>query len=231
MLGLQFIGPAFLLAGAAALTIRTHTRRWLPLLVFFSTTVLFAISYRVNDRFVFFLPGYLVIALFVGRGWQLLREKRPTLARITLPLLAIVPILTYAILPSLLQSMSLPLPNIRDLPGREPVSFFLWPAKNGYYGAAEYGSAALSSLPPDSILLADHTPYETLAYLQIVESVRPDIQLVKIEPEQDLGAVLEELEANRPIYLADNNPAYYNLASLPASKITRAGMVYKVEYE
>jgi hypothetical protein len=130
MLGLQFVGPALLLAFSAVLTIRTQSKPWLPLLVFYCTTVLFAISYRVNDRYVFFLPGYFVIALLVGLGWQTLREKRPTLARTALPLLVVIPILTYAALPSLLQTINLPLPNIRQLPGREPVSFFLWPAKN-----------------------------------------------------------------------------------------------------
>jgi len=39
---------------------------WTALLILGLTDFVFAFSYRVNDRYVFFLPMYLVCALFIG---------------------------------------------------------------------------------------------------------------------------------------------------------------------
>lgn len=231
MLALQFVGPALLLALLGLRDWRKRSAVLLPLLIFYAITVLFAISYRVNDRFVFFLPGYLVIALLVSLGWQALWEKRPKLAQIALPSLALIPFITYALLPGLLTATGIPLPNIRTLPGREPVSFFLWPAKNGYTGAANYGHLVLDNLPPNSIILADHTPFETLNYFQKVEAARPDVLLVKIDSNQNLALLIEKFEKNRPIYLADNNPAYYNVSSLPNPALIPEGMIYRIDRE
>ncbi len=231
LLGLQFVGPAVFLTLLGIWYWRKRPTVLLPLLTLYVTTVLFAISYRVNDRFVFFLPSYLVIALFVGRGWQMLWEKRPMLAKPTLPLLILFPILTYAALPPILQTAEFPLPNVRELPGREPISFFLWPAKNGYDGAAVFGRNTLSTLPQESILIADHTPFETLTYLQKIEGTRPDVLLIKVESRQNLEPIIETFEKNQPIYLADNNPAYYNLSSLPRAVLIPDGMIYRLDYE
>jgi hypothetical protein len=228
MLVLQFAGPAVLL-GFWGLAGRWRDPSARLLMVFYGTAVLFALSYRVNDRYVFFLPGYLAFALFVGYGWQALGEKRPELARLAWPLLVIVPVLTYGLLPLLMSGLNIPLAGVRQLPGREPLSFFLWPAKNGYMGAAEYGRLALDSLPPDSVLIGDHTPIETLHYLQVVEGIRPDVRLVKIQAGSPLPASLQAGGGPGPFFLADNNPAYYNLTSLPGAVVHPVGVVYRLK--
>ena len=228
LLGLQFVGPALLLGLLGFLAMRKRPVAGLPLLVFYIITVIFAATYRVNDRYVFFLTGYLIFALMVGSGWEVLKQKRPRLAHAALPLLVIIPFITYAALPPLLQTAGLSIPDARQLPGREPVSFFLWPAKSGYTEAAEYGRSALTSLPPNSILIADHTPLETLTYLQRVEGVRPDVQLVEVGPGQNLAPIVRGFPANRPVFLADNNPDYYNLSSLPQIVLIPDGFIYRL---
>lgn len=230
LLGLQFVGPGLILVFLGLHDWRLDFKVLLPLIFFYLTTIIFASTYRVNDSYVFFLPGYLVIGLLVGRGFQALAQKRSSLARLTLPLLVILPVLVYSMLPVALETVNLPFPNIRQLPGREPRSYFLWPAKNSYFGAAEYGRSALSTLPPASVLLADHTPYETLNYLQTVEGMRPDVTILKIEPHHDLGAVVERYE-KRPVYLADENPAYYNLPSLGSATLIPFGVVHRINLE
>jgi hypothetical protein len=86
-------------------------------------------------------------------------------------------------------------------------------------------------LPPNSVLIADHTPYETLYYLQKVESVRPDVQLIKVEPDENLATVIDTFQGDVPVFLADNNRHYYNLDSLPGTILVRDGIVYRLEHE
>ncbi|MFZ0547344.1 MAG: DUF2723 domain-containing protein [Candidatus Promineifilaceae bacterium] len=228
MLGLQFVGPAFLLGILGAWDMRKNALVELPFLLFYLMTVLFAATYRVNDRYVFFLPGYLIFALMVGTGWERIEHDRPKVAYAILPLLALVPILTYALLPPLLQTTGVSIPDARNLPGREPLSFFLWPAKGDYTEAADFGRSALNSLPPDSILVADHTPLQTLTYLQKVEGLRPDVLLVEVSPGDSLAPIWKRYHENQAIYLADDNPDYYNLSSITDGTLVPEGYVYRL---
>ncbi|MCI0577287.1 MAG: DUF2723 domain-containing protein [Chloroflexi bacterium] len=237
-LGLQFIGLAWWLGLRGVVGIIHHqpvtagAGVWLALLILYATSAFFAFSYRVTDQYVFFLPGYVVVALVVGRGWdQWAGRLQGRGAFLALALLVAVPVVTYYSLPRLLAATGFNPLNVRQLPGREPHRFFLWPAKNGYTGAADYGRAALEPLPANSVLLADFTPSETLDYLQVVEGLRPDVRLIKIDKEQNLAAVVATLPPGAAVFLADNNPRYYNLASLQPARLEPAGVIYQLVRE
>jgi hypothetical protein len=240
-LGLQFVGIAGLLAVPAFLELgrRRFAGPWLALLALYGTAVLFAFSYHVNDQFVFYLPSYLVFALFVGKGWLVVEEKaaelrpwerlRPFANRLViLFLILFVPVVTYNLAPRLLDAAEMNPMGIRTLPGREPNQFFIWPAKNGYTGAADYAHAALQSLPMDAVLIGDHTPIQPIWYLQVVEGMRPDVRLIAVEAGQDLGPIVARLEADKPVFLADNNSSYYNLRSITGARLEPVGPIYKL---
>lgn len=237
LLGLQFAGLSFLL-GAWGMVARVRAGGgaiWWGLLLLYATDVFFAISYRVNDRFVFFLPGYVAFALFVGAGWEAAqrfwrdRVKRARLWSVVgMALLVGVPIALYYTVPQAMTAAELNPLNIRSLPGREPNRFFLWPSKRDHWGAARYAHGALDSVEPDAVLLADHTPLEALRYAQIVEGMRPDVTLVKIEPGQDLAPVVSRQELGTPIYVASDDPQYYNLRNVPGAALAPAGPVYRL---
>ena len=218
LLGLQFVGPAGLL-GLRGFIDRHWSPPWIALGVLYATGVAFAFSYRVNDQFVFYLPSYLAFTFFIARGWHILtRQSRWFTAsrRATvLVLIVAVPMATYALLPRALTALRLNPLDIRTLPGRDPNQYFLWPGSRDDYGAAIYARTALASLPPASVVIADHTPLEALRYVQSVEGVRPDVQLVKIEPGDDLAPVLKPFSNGQAIFLADDDPRYYNLGSIP----------------
>lgn len=57
-------------------------------------------------------------------------------------------------------------------------SYFLWLGKGGYVGARDYGTELLKGPPPSSILVAEYTPYQTLAYLQGVDVLRLDVEVI-----------------------------------------------------
>jgi hypothetical protein len=232
LLGLQFAGPAALL-GLYGLGGGIRRRPvWLALLIFYATGVLFAFSYRVNDSYVFYLPSYLVFCLLVARGWQRIEARpylRTSIARVS-ALLAIiaVPIATYWLLAGVFATWQFNPLGIRTLPGREPNRYFLWPASNTDLGADVYARIALGGLAPDGVIIADHTPIEPLRYLQCAEGLRPDVQLVKIEPGDDLGPLIEAYTPERAVYLADDNPEYYDLSSLEGACIEPTGDIYRV---
>ncbi len=232
-LAFQFVGMAGLLGlrGAAPIGRSRPPTAWLALAILFATDVAFAFSYRVNDQFVFYLPSYLVFALCVGYGWQEVvssRARRWPVRALLMTLLICGPIVTYEIAARFLVAVDANPLGVRELPGREPNRFFIWPGKSGYFGAEAYGRGALEVLPPDAILLADHTPFETLRYLQSVEGVRRDVGLIKIEPGQDLALVTSSLPEGSAVFLADNNPDYYNLTNLPEVRLKRTHPVYRV---
>jgi hypothetical protein len=237
-LGLQFVGLAALLGITAVVDLlrRRFPRPWLVLAALYLITVLFAFSYHVNDQFVFYLPSYLVFALFVGKGWQVFenkwtRLKEPVYRLVCLLLITLVPVLTYYLTPRLLAASDMNPMGIRTLPGREPNEFFLWPAKNGYTGAADYAQSALQNLPPDAFLIGDHTPIQSIWYLQVVEGLRPDVQLIPIQAGQDLDPLVAGLEQGRPIFLADNNPGYYNIRSIAGARLRPFETVYELLIE
>jgi hypothetical protein len=232
LLGLQFVGPAILLGiyGLCGNTLRSNS--WLGLLIFYTTSVLFAFSYRVNDQFVFYLPSYMAFSFFIANGWQRIQATtllKSYIARIALlSLIIILPVSVYFALPRLLTISHLNLLNIRTLPGREPNQYFLWPASNKDYGAEVYARTALEGVAPNSAIIADHTPIEPLRYLQTIEGIRQDVQLIKIEPGDDLESVIRGLALEKAIYIADSNPDYYDLTSLVQVCVKPWGNIYRL---
>lgn len=239
--GLQFSSPVllFVVWGIYEKLKRRPSPFWVALLVFYFVDVLFAISYRVNDRYVFLLPGYVALAMFGGAGWQLARreissrwtwmaKKRAALAVVLI--LTVTPISTYYLASRAMAARDINPMGIRTLPGRDPNHFFLWPGKDDHFGAREYGEQTLAALPHAATLLADHTPFETLRYLQDVEGKRPDVRIIRIEPDDDLGKLIESLPGNSTIYLADHNPEYYNLHSIPEATLASRGSLLRLDF-
>ncbi len=232
LLGLQFVGLAGVLGLYGLSEIPRKSDAWRAVLILYATCVLFALSYRVNDRFVFYLPSYVAFALFVANGWQRLQRssarRSAWVGPVAVAAIVLLPVLTYFAMSRGLARAGLNPLDVRVLPGREPNRYFLWPASQGDDGAEVFAVRALRSLPPGSVLVADHTPYEPLRYLQGVEGLRPDVRLIRIEPLDDLRPVLARLPPTSPIFLADDDPRYYRLASLPGRCPRRFGVVVRL---
>ena len=196
-------------------------------------SVLFALSFRVNDQYVFYLPAYLVFAVWLGWGaadWlaRLAGRARAVWLVGLLLLAAGAPPLVYRLTPAALNYLDLDLLPGRDVPYRDNNLFFLYPPKAGYDGARRYAAEVLASLPPDAALLADWTPLQPLLYLQVVEGVRPDVLLVQIHPGrgQQLPWLLAQ-SRTRPVFLADLE-RYYDLAEIETRfELLPYGLVYQ----
>jgi hypothetical protein len=231
-LGLQFVGLAAVagLAGATRVWRKgVPSPAWLSVSVLYATTAMFAMSYRVNDHFAFFLPSYLAAVLFVAAGWNQVESHSRRVLRArwaAYPVLVLVPVATLYVLPHTINALGVNPLGVRQLPGREANRFFLWPAKNGYFGAEQYGRGALESASPDGVILADHTPSETLRYLQQIEGVHPDVTVMRVPAGADLAPYVQRLASETRIFLADNDARYYNLSGLPEASLTPVGNIY-----
>ena len=234
---LQFVGPGLVLIGLGAghWLRKRHAgeEAWAALTILYLTDLLFAFSYRVNDQYVFYLPGYLACVLFAGRGWDVLAKSwRPVQQRFgrlaLLTLLVVTPISAYATASWLFTTLKLNPLGIRQLPFREANRYFLWPATHGDDSAAQFARAALDALPPGSLLIADYTPFEPLMYVQRAEGRGAGVRLIQVQPEDDLGTLIDEVGSGDAVFLADNNPRYYRLESLGGAVLEPFGVVYRL---
>ena len=118
----------------------------------------------------------------------------------------------------------------RHLPGRDPVAFYLAPAKAGYRGARAYGETALAALEPNAAVVADWLPYQTLLYLQRVEGQRPDVALAQINAGAGQLRFLLAHAGAHPLYLADNAPfPYYEMPEIERCfHVAQQGVVFRL---
>lgn len=200
----------------------------LALLVLF---FLFAARYTIMDRFAFFLPFYCLVALVIGAGVHELRSRfggaSPTL------LLAVLPVAVYTLLPGAAQRLHLALGTRQDVPCRNDYEYFLRPWRTGDTGPQRFARAALESVGPNAVLLADSTTVPPLWYVQEVKGFRPDVKIVagagssQTAPrvdEQTMGQWLDE----RPVYVVSRRPGYCPAVILANYKLTQAGVLWRV---
>jgi hypothetical protein len=122
---------------------------------------------------------------------------------------------TYVITPMIVKRLDLDLVGARPCPNRDNDWYFLCPAKNGYDGTKRYAIAALTTVEPAAVIVADYSLWRPLLFMQRIEHVRPDVSVVFIEPllpGDRILAFLHEQMQIRPVYFATNAPAeYYGL--------------------
>jgi len=78
------------------------------------------------------------------------------------------------------------------------------------------------------IALPDHTPYETIIYLRNVEGVRRDVDLVLVTQEDSLTPLAEDILPGGTLFLADDDPRYYDLESLADFCVVPFGPIYQI---
>ena len=188
----------------------------------------------VRDQYIFFLPSYLPVALAVGLGAAVAASRvRPAL----LGLLLAAPLVVYPVASLTAGALATRLAPARQLPGRDPVAYYLLPPKPGYEGARRFAREAFAALESDAVVVSDWLPYQTLLYVQQVEGVRPDVRLEMINAGNDaqLGFLLSEVQrrsAPPPLYLADNSPApYYEMGLIERCfTVTPQGPIFRLSY-
>ena len=194
--------------------------------------VAFTLAFTVPDQYVFYLPSYVVFALWIGVGLAGLARQlaRPASLRALAALVVLAPPFVYRMTPAVLNSAGIQLLSVRRLPNRDNNTFFLYPPKNGYYGAREFGETAMRDLPANAAVLADWLPLQTLRYLQVVEGQRPDVDLAEIYAGrgEQVQWLLAQSQA-RPVFIAGTG-RYYDLAEIERYfRVEPFGPIYRLE--
>jgi len=179
--------------GVVSLTI--SRRRTLVLTgVIFLSFLAYGLVYHVPDISVFLLPAHLILAIWIGTGIafliDLIAQQRLTSAvmpdRLSATCYGIL-IALFALLP--LSRIWLNLPAVDRSADR---------------GGEEWGRYVLSlPLAPGSAVLADVKKFAPLYYVQQIEGVRPDIDLILLGSEELYYAELaKRIGTGQTVYLA-----------------------------
>jgi hypothetical protein len=222
-LGYQFVGLALILglAGLAASWRRLPRSLWFFVLLLYLVPALFAFSYQVGDRFVFFLPSYLAVTIWIGFGADAIVDTwsrfvaAPAIRRLLiaglLALLVALPVVVYRLTPDVMEEFGIRFRDDRRVPGPNGRYFLLWPPKNGYYDARVFAEGALAAVQPNGIMLADPILAAPMRFLQQMEGVRLDVSVHDCC--QDAPEVLAT-SGERSVALADVTPDIYPIALL-----------------
>jgi hypothetical protein len=222
-LGYQFVGLALILglAGLVASWRRLPRSLWVFVFLLYLVPALFAFSYQVGDRFVFFLPSYLAVTVWIGFGADAIVDLwsrfvfAPAIRRLLtaglLALLVVLPVVVYRLTPDVMEDLGIRFRDDRRVPGPNGRYFLLWPPKNGYYDARDFAEGALAAVQPNGIMLADPILAAPMRFLQQVEGVRPDVSVHDCC--QDAAEVLAT-SGERPVALADVAPDIYPIVLL-----------------
>lgn len=221
-LWLGFLGYQFLLftpLGVLGLMNLWQTNRVLLIVLAtaFLGNVIFALSFHVPDQYVFYLPSYLIFVLWIGMGLASVYKRFAAKHQRLLVTLFAIAVLSqigiYRVTPIVLNQLDLNPLSVRTLPHRDNNLFFLYPPKNGYYGARLFGETVMDSLPNNAAVLADWLPLQTLTYFQEVENMRRDVLLADTYVPQGQITWLLEQSQTRPVFMADDE-SYYDIQEI-----------------
>lgn len=216
--------------------------------VFFLLLILFLIDYLFSAMYMWqrqpemMVFGYIVFAIWIGVGAQeslnLLGSLKPNsrfiIANSIVFLILAIPLTTYYTAPGLAKMRGGNILGIRTLPYRDNDRYFLLPDKRNETGARRFAEEVFGKVLPNSIVVADFTPYTVLEYLQLVEKKRPDIKLIypKPGPTNPIYNGLVEMNINKvPMYLVDIDDymEQYGIEYLRLKyRFEKVGSIYRV---
>jgi hypothetical protein len=179
-------GIVFILGGVVALFLRAW-REWLVLALGLTANLVFAVTYRVADIDVFFIPSFVFAALFLSAGIAGL----VWLAFYAWPSRRAVAVSVVALMALLL----LPLMLYRTHYDRVDLS-----RKTDIAG---YGRLMLAQpLPDDATIIGILGEMTLIRYFQETQGLRPDIETVAADTEEDRARAIEDaLRRGRSVYL------------------------------
>ncbi len=162
-------------------------REAILLLVAYVTYFIYGLNYYVPDISAFIIPAHLIFAIWIGAGLRALWQATNKLAPSS-PLL----ITCFSLLVTLLP-LSLLVTNLPQV----DMSQHGWEAYRwGQYVLGLY-------LPAEAAILADSEKIAPLYYLQRVEGMRPDLDIIVMGDEAGYRQQLEtRLAQGQPVYLA-----------------------------
>lgn len=232
----NFFGVSILL-GFLGLLFVVRCRLWsvLPPAIWASALVCAGVTSSIPDKFNVYVAIYPTFAIFVGFGVLWLRRRWNISGRImgaVIAAIAVVPPVFYFAMAKFSDRFSVDLIGAREAPLRNNALYFLYPPKNGDFGPRVFAETALKDMPESGILIADYTLWRPLYFVQAVEGLRTDVELVFVERLLSEGVHnwIASQSCDRRIFLATNTPAqYYQLDRIEARfDVQPSGSIFEV---
>jgi hypothetical protein len=207
-----------------------YLRKIIALFIVFT---LFGILYRVSDQFAFFITSYVFWVMMMGIGanhiFSTFSGKMCLVLAGILALMILGAPFFYKALPGLaekaaINDASISIPQI-GIGVRDGLTYYINPNKHGDFNAYDFGNQTLTSLGPQSVVLAewytDTDEYFILRYFTKVKKVRSDVTVVGW-PTQDPFSfnsqlaldLIEDSFPKFPIYLASLSNRFYAASKL-----------------
>ncbi len=200
----------------------------------FGLYFVFAFRYTVADRYVFFLPCYVLGSILVGVGADIVvRRYNCRVLACAIVILTLLPVPVYAVAPALAKKTYKGLSQRRQRPYRDEYVYFLQPWKRGYRGAQRFADEALEIVDDGAIIYADATVVHTLLYVRQAQAKRPDVKIVA-DFYWDEGApklnesTVEQLVQERSLYVVSPISGYCPQFILDNYDTIKKGVLYKV---
>ncbi len=203
---------------------------------------IFAFRYNVPDRFVFFLPFYCMVSIFVGLGAYFFLEKincpvvslsNPKVFAVLVLLFGFLPVVVYTVAPAWAEKMQLNLGTRNNVPYRNDYKYFLQPWKTGYRGAERFADEALDAVENNAIICADSTTVAPLLLVQEIKGRRPDVKVVsgvissKNAPSFNEHTI-EQLLRDRAVYVVSRQAEYCPSFVLDNYNLVQVGHLWRV---
>ncbi len=210
----QFAAPVIALAVVGFLAMWAHHwRANLLLLLTFGAHLVYDLNYNIGDIHVFYIPTYLVIALWasagagsiMAAGWRLRHRSRSSLVTAgTAGLLVVLTLAPWA--ESRLEAL-----------GEGLASFVTEDYPMPVYNLHEphdLAATVVQALPPNAILFVDWDVLYPLYYVAYLEQDRSDLLFYESYPQEGVETLAESavdriqaaLAAGRPVFLSDRAP-------------------------
>lgn len=217
----EFSTP-LLLCAMLGITVLLHMRPRLGVcwLVAFVTILYFVLHYQPPDKYIFYLPTSLLLALAIGSGAGAVLEwaRRRFLGRRRRRYQAIFYLLTAALLiwMTVQPSWATRWQALRDGVARFVTDEYVYPV-NAPREPRMVATRKITSLPENALAISDWRALYTMLYLAHVERLRPDIMILEASPHGAewntvADSMIQELEnalrEGRPVFA---NQVYKNL--------------------
>ena len=160
---------------------------------------IFAMRYDVPNQNNFFLPMYILVAVYIGLGYSYLFDSKK--AHIIAALLVLLILPAYPVMAHIAKQRGVEFGTRRHIPYRDVYTYYLIPWQHNQRGPRRLATEVLQALPENAIIIADSTVIPALEYTHYIEGNRQDIRLYTFHDSFD--DYKDHLAAARAFTLSD----------------------------
>jgi 4-amino-4-deoxy-L-arabinose transferase-like glycosyltransferase len=205
--------PLMFLCAVLGVTVLVRTRPRLGAcwLVAFVTTLYFILSYQPPDKYIFYLPTYILVAVAIGSGADSVLEwgRRHLLAARKRRYLAPLYLLVVALLVVIVvwPSGALRWQALRDGAATFVQEDYVYPLED-LEAPRLLAGWKVRSLPENAVVISDWRTLYAMVYLAHVERLRPDIMILEASPHGADGLVAGSLIQTLEEALREGHPVF-----------------------